>query len=233
MPRETLTRDQIVRAAIELLDAEGVEGLSMRRLGQRLGSAATAVYWHVGNKDNLLGLAGDQVWAEVDLPAPEESGWRAAAGALAHGTYAMLARHPWLVPAIGAHFLYGPGLARYQDHCYAVLEEAGFAGTDLDWAMNALFTFVLGTALNDSTEAAMKAQIRREGGDEQERLEEFSSWANGIAAQYPRLQARIAELGEGDQEELKAESFEFGVQTILNGLEARLAATADAPAQTR
>ncbi|MFD0489095.1 hypothetical protein ACFQ0O_21110 [Saccharopolyspora spinosporotrichia] len=92
----------------------------------------------------------------------------------------------------------------------------------------------MGTALNDSTEVAMKAQIRREGGDEQERLEESSAWANGIAAQYPRLRARIAELGAGDQEELKAESFEFGVQTILNGLEARLAATANASAvQTR
>src|SRR6266508_2568342 len=44
MPRDTLTREQIVRAAIELMDAEGVEGLSMRRLGKRLGSAATAVF---------------------------------------------------------------------------------------------------------------------------------------------------------------------------------------------
>ena len=50
MPRDTLTREQIVRAAIDLLDAEGLEGLNMRSLGTRLGSAATAVYWHVGSK---------------------------------------------------------------------------------------------------------------------------------------------------------------------------------------
>ena len=48
MPRDTLTREQIIQAAIDLLDAEGLEGLNMRALGMRLGSAATAVYWHVG-----------------------------------------------------------------------------------------------------------------------------------------------------------------------------------------
>jgi AcrR family transcriptional regulator len=61
MPRDTLTREQIVGAAIDLLDADGLEGLNMRALGQRLGSAATAVYWHVGSKDNLIALAADQV----------------------------------------------------------------------------------------------------------------------------------------------------------------------------
>ena len=57
MPRDTLTRDQIVDAAVGLLDDEGLEGLNMRALGKRLGSAATAVYWHVGSKSNLIGLA--------------------------------------------------------------------------------------------------------------------------------------------------------------------------------
>ena len=59
MPRDTLTRDQIVTAAIDLLDAEGLEGLNMRSLGTRLGSAATAVYWHVGSKGDLIALAGE------------------------------------------------------------------------------------------------------------------------------------------------------------------------------
>ena len=58
MPRDTLNREQVVNAAIDLLDSEGLEGLNMRALGKRLGSAATAVYWHVGSKDNLIALAG-------------------------------------------------------------------------------------------------------------------------------------------------------------------------------
>src|SRR2546430_17418946 len=78
MPRDTLTREQIVSAAIDLLDAEGLEGLNMRALGQRLGSAATAVYWHVGSKDNLIALAADQVWSEIARPDPDTAGWRGA-----------------------------------------------------------------------------------------------------------------------------------------------------------
>ena len=68
VPRDTLTREQILKAAIDLLDAEGLEGLNMRALGNLLGSAATAVYWHIGSKENLLALAGDQVWNEIPLP---------------------------------------------------------------------------------------------------------------------------------------------------------------------
>src|SRR5579871_4993871 len=83
MPRDTLTREQVVTAAIELLDAEGLDGLNMRALGRRLGSAATAVYWHVGSKANLITLAGDQAWGEVTLPDPIAVGWRAAAATMA------------------------------------------------------------------------------------------------------------------------------------------------------
>jgi DNA-binding transcriptional regulator YbjK len=85
MPRDPLTREQIVRAAIQLLDADGVEGLSMRRLGDRLGAAATAVYWHVKSKDDLVMPAGDAVWGEIELPNPAAVGWRTAATSMAHG----------------------------------------------------------------------------------------------------------------------------------------------------
>ncbi|MGV9481948.1 TetR family transcriptional regulator, partial [Gordonia aichiensis] len=99
MARDTLTREQIVGAAIELLDEEGLDGLNMRSLGQRLDSAATAMYWHVKNKDNLVRLAVDEVWGEIELPDPDAADWRAAAEAMATGMNATLARHPWLVQA--------------------------------------------------------------------------------------------------------------------------------------
>ena len=60
MPRNTLTADQIVQAAIALLDEEGLDGLNMRALGQRLDAAATAVYWHIKTKEELVLLADDK-----------------------------------------------------------------------------------------------------------------------------------------------------------------------------
>src|SRR6266566_1540728 len=147
MPRDTLTRGQIVNAAIDLLDAEGHEGLNMRALGQRLGSAATAVYWHVGSKDNLIALAADQVWSEIARPDPAVVGWRAAAAAMATDLYATLTRHPWLAQAFGSQLLYGPGKARHDDHGLAIYEAAGFTGAQADQAAVTVLTFVLGHAL--------------------------------------------------------------------------------------
>src|SRR4051812_5043717 len=102
MPRDTLSRDQIIRATVGLLDEEGLEGLNMRSLGKRLGSAATAVYWHVKNKDDLVILASNEVWNEVRLPDLDTTGWRVAAESMARDLYAMLAGHPWLVMAFAS-----------------------------------------------------------------------------------------------------------------------------------
>src|ERR1700735_2992931 len=107
MPRDTLTREQIVKAAIDLLDTDGLEGLNMRALGNRLGSAATAVYWHVGSKDNLIALASDQAWKEIALPDLTAINWRWAATDMAADLYAMLGRHPWLVQAFGSFLVFG------------------------------------------------------------------------------------------------------------------------------
>src|SRR5215471_14287264 len=83
MRSDTLTLEQIVTAAIDLLDAEGLEGLNMRALGKRLGAAATAVYWHLESKDDLVALAGNQVWNEIALPELPAVDWRTAAAAMA------------------------------------------------------------------------------------------------------------------------------------------------------
>ena len=65
-----LGRDQIVAAVVELLDAEGLDALSMRKLGAKLNAGATSLYWYVANKDELLELALDEVWGLVDTPEP-------------------------------------------------------------------------------------------------------------------------------------------------------------------
>ncbi|XVQ06976.1 TetR/AcrR family transcriptional regulator [Spirillospora sp. CA-255316] len=143
MPRDTLTRDQIVRTAVELLDAQGLEGLNMRALGKRLDSAATTVYWHVKSKDNLVLLATDRVWGELTLPDLDAVGWRAAACAMASDLYGMFIRHPWLVQVLSAHVVFGEGKARHDDHQLAVYEAAGFTGAQAAQAAAAVFTYVL------------------------------------------------------------------------------------------
>jgi len=221
MPRDTLTREQIVQAAIDLLDSEGLEGLNMRALGSRLGSAATAVYWHVGSKDNLVGLAADQVWHEVALPDLAAAGWRAAATAMATELHAMLTRHPWLVQAFGSLLLYGPGKARHDDHSLAIYEAAGFTGARADQAVATVFTFVLGNALGPAAAASLTRKLSREGGDAEEQIRDGLAKARQVAVPFPRLRSRL-ETASADYAAAPDYSFEFGLQTLLDGLAAQL-----------
>ena len=216
MPRDTLTREQIVDAAIELLDARGLDDFGMRMLGERLGSAATAMYWHVGSKDDLLALAADRVWAEVDLPDPTVAGWRAAARQMATQLHAALSRHPWLVRTFGSLVLYGPGKARHDDHSLAVYEAGGFTGANADRAATAVFMFVLGNALG----AAASTSIARKG---KASLRASMAKAKAIAAQFPRLRARF-ETEAARYAASPAGAFELGLEALLDGLEARLPA---------
>ena len=112
----------------ELPDSEGLDGLgglNMRAPAQRLGTAATAIYWHIRIKDELVQLAGDAIWPEIELPDLEGGDWRAAAMTVAGGLHGMLTRHPWLGQAFGSHLLAGPGRFRYDDQSLAIYEQAG------------------------------------------------------------------------------------------------------------
>jgi AcrR family transcriptional regulator len=224
MPRDTLTREQIIEAAVELLDDEGLEGLNMRSLGRRLGSAATAVYWHVGSKANLIALAADEAWNEVALPDLTAIDWRTAAARMATDLHAMLTRHPWLVQAFGSLLLYGPGKARHDDHGLAVYEAAGFTDAQADQAAATVFTFVLGNALGAAAAASLASKLRRDGGNAEELMRDGMARAREIAMRFPRLRARLdtaaAEYGAAADG-----SFEFGLEAVLDGLEAQLIAS--------
>lgn len=234
MPRDTLTREQIVRTAIELLDEEGLEGLNMRSLGKRLGSAATAVYWHVKNKDELVVLAGDEVWNEIELPDLTNAHWRDAATKMATGLYEMITRHPWLVQAFAAHLFYGPGKARHDDHSLAVFEMAGFGPEEADQAAATVFMFVLGSALGESAMVSLTRRLEREGGDAEEKIRKTIEQASEVGKQFPRLRARLQTDGANSGYAAAPErSFEFGLKTILDGLELRLAARSALTAQTQ
>jgi AcrR family transcriptional regulator len=222
MPRDSLTRDQIVRAAVDLLDAEGLEGLNMRALGRRLGSAATAVYWHVGSKDNLIALAADQVWNEITLSGPAATGWRETATHLATELHAMLTRHPWLLQAFGSFLLPSLGKARYDDRTLAIYEEAGFSGAQADQTAAAVFTFVLGNALGPAATASLTRNLERDGGDADALMRDHMARVSEIAAQFPRLRARLdaaASEQVSDYAAVPDNTFESGLRALLDGLE--------------
>jgi AcrR family transcriptional regulator len=218
MTRDTLTREQIVKAAIELLDDEGLDGFSMRTLGKRLGSAATAVYWHVGSKDNLVALASDRVWEEITLPDLAGTDWRTATTRMATDLHATLIRHSWLVQVFGSLMTYGPGKARFDDHTLAIYETAGFTDARADRAAGAVLTYVLGNALGQAAEVSL---TRKLGPNGDARLSDSMAKAREVAAEFPRLRARLDSIAAAEYGSAAENSFEFGLEALLDGLENR------------
>jgi len=222
MPRGTLTAEQIVSAAITLLDEEGLDGLNMRALGNRLESAATAIYWHIKTKDELVRLAGDAIWTEIELPDLDGTAWRDAATAMATGLHEMLTRHPWFGQALGSHLMYGPGKSQYDDRSLELYEQAGFAPADADRAAATVFIYVAGSTLGSAAQVSLTRRLSRSGRDADQVLDDTMTKAKEVAMDFPNLRKRMNTNAADEYGATPDSTFDFGLQTILNGFESRL-----------
>jgi AcrR family transcriptional regulator len=221
VPRDTLTREQIIKAAVQVLDADGLEGLNMRRLGSQLGCAPTAVYWHVSGKDELVVLAADELWDEIERPDPDVVGWRAAATGMARDLYAMITRHLWVAQAMGTYFIYGPRKASHDDHAIGIYEKAGFAGMDADAALNTVAMYVTGSALRNAAEAALTRRLGPDPESQADQMRKILAEVVETTKEYPRLRARAEEYLDLDKADPER-SFGWGLDAIFDGLEGRL-----------
>ena len=214
----SLSREQIVRAAIELLDAEGPAGLSMRRLGTKLGSGATSLYWHVANKDELLELAVDEVLGEVYVPEPGDASWRIAASICANGMRSALLRHPWVISLLGQHPTLGPNAMRLGERLVALFTAAGFSGMALSHATAVLNSHAIGAA---TSEAAIKSALKRTGKTYAEVAEEVEPYLEQLAPDNPNYEKWRQETGalRQDPDQVLEETYAFGLERVLDGLE--------------
>ncbi|MFI6688257.1 TetR/AcrR family transcriptional regulator [Streptomyces sp. NPDC050485] len=215
-----LSRDQIVAEAIRLLDAEGIEALSMRRLGARLNAGATSLYSHVASKDELIELVVDEVYGEMVVPDAEEEGWRSAAASSAQSLRAAILRHPWLVSVLGrAGFSsLGPNMMRNTDRMLAIFEAGGCDLDEADHAMKALLAYVVGMG---TSEAAWLTALNRSGKSPQEWAEDLWPTVEQAAQPYPRLHAWCVSRRTGDpMGGGSTDIFAYGLDRLLNGLEA-------------
>ena len=214
----SLGREQIVRAALELLDADGIDGLSMRRLGARLNAGATSIYWYVANKDDLLELAVDEVWGEV--PLPDGDGWRDVARALVVGIRSAILRHPWVTTLLGRRPSLGPNAMRLADLTLASLTAGGFSPTEAAHASSLLMAHAAGSATMESARRTVLAQSTL---SPQEFVQSMEANLPHVATEYPQLAEWNRRIHALDVEKLWQEEAEFGLKYLLAGLELVLA----------
>ena len=216
-----LSRDQIVSEALALLDAEGFEALSMRKLGSRMRAGATSLYTHVANKDELLELVVDEAFGEITLPGdPASDDWRATMLELCRDIRRIMLRHPWIpVTMSSAGLVYlGPNMLRLSEAMLTILERAGFDDESADRALNAIFAYTIGTT---STEAAALASIARSDLDEQQWFKRMMAAAQVAARPYPRVYQRYTGHVGRDPARTREENFEHELGLIMDGLNAR------------
>ncbi|MEU6404080.1 TetR/AcrR family transcriptional regulator [Streptomyces sp. NPDC046985] len=140
-----LDRERITGATVRLLDAEGLDRFSMRRLAAELKVSAMSVYWYVDTKDDLLELALDAAFGELRLPDPDADGdWRGPLRALAAEYRAHLVRHPWLSPLAGRYLNIGPHHMAFSHTVRRVVRRTGLPAHRVTGAIAAVFQFVYG-----------------------------------------------------------------------------------------
>lgn len=207
-PRTPLNRERVVRAAVALADDAGLEALSMRKLGQRLGVEAMSLYNHVANKDDLLDGMIDVVFSEIELPVVDV-GWRTAMSQRAASVREALARHPWATGLMELRTTHGPASLRHAEAVLDSLREAGFSIEDATHAYWLLDSYIYGFVIQEAglpfgtpEDLAEMAEIV---------LPQLS------AAEYPRLnEAAAAGYASGSD---YTDEFEFGLDLMLDGLE--------------
>ncbi|HLL34900.1 TetR/AcrR family transcriptional regulator [Streptomyces sp.] len=140
-----LDRERITEVTVRLLDAEGLDKFSMRRLAAELNVTAMSVYWYVDTKDDLLELALDAAFCELRLPDPESGeDWREQLRALAAEYRALLVRHPWASPLVGRYLNIGPNNLAFARVVQQIIRRSGMPAYRITSAIVAVFQFVYG-----------------------------------------------------------------------------------------
>jgi AcrR family transcriptional regulator len=142
-PRIPLSKERVLRAAIVLADAGGIEALSMRRLAKELGVEAMSLYNHVANKDEILAGISDVVAGEIDLPS-DEPDWKAAMRRSAISARDVFVRHRWATSLWMVRQSGGPARLRHGDWMLRTLREAGFSKDLTYHAFHILESYILG-----------------------------------------------------------------------------------------
>jgi AcrR family transcriptional regulator len=223
--RPAITREQVVRVALALLDEVGLGGLTMRRLAERLGIRAASLYNHVPDKLTLLALLGDTICGEIPPPDPRQP-WRTQLEALAAAYRRVLLAHRDAAQVLLAAPPVGPRRLELIERTLRALRDAGFDDAAVADGGTAFNVYVTGFVLDET-----RGHPGHPGEDlSAAAAEQFTQWWRALPAEhYPTLAALGERLLDGDLER----RFAFGFEALLDGLERRLDAQGPRGAQSR
>lgn len=222
-PKPRLSREIVLAKALELVDAEGLDALTMRRLGQQLGRDPMSLYRYAENRAALLDGVAELVLDELSIQ-PDDPDWKAQLSILAHELRRLALQHPNVVPLLVTRPLSTPlgmrplGTLRPLEQILSLLVAAGFAPTDALHVYRAYYGFLYGHILNELQEYVV---------DPEENEVLLRLGLHRLPAkEFPKLRALAPALAEYDG----SAELDQGLGILLSGLEAQLSRQAAGPA---
>jgi AcrR family transcriptional regulator len=203
--RPALPPDRILAAALELVDEQGADALSMRSLAQRLGSGTATLYRHFGSRSELVALVVDRMIGEIDMRSIASLPWQQACMSFAQSMFDALGQHGNVASLLIGHVPVGLNALAQRELVLSVLLDNGFAPAAAAHAYATLARYVLGFAIQLSGSTSATAE-----GD----AAVAAAFHQLDPSRYPATVAVADELPVPLEEE-----FEFGLRLIVAGLE--------------
>jgi AcrR family transcriptional regulator len=199
--RPRLTRERIVEAALGVVDARGLDALSMRAVGDALGTGPASLYAHVADKDELLALLVERIVAELELPEPDPDHWQEQLKAMVRALHSGLLTHDDLARAALAEVPLGEGGLRFTERLLEILRLGGLPDQVVAYGSDLLMLYAVATAYEEAArDDGYVADVR--------------AYRGALPAdRFPHLAALGGLLGAGER-------FEFGLDVLVTGLAA-------------
>ena len=214
--RVPLSRDLIVATALRLLDQDGLDGVSMRRVAEELGTGAASLYAHVANKEELLDLVHDQVMAEITVPEPDPEHWQEQLREVVMRSYDVYQQHRDVAGISLGTIPTGPNALRIAEGMLSIMLAGGVPPRVAGWMLDRLALYIA----SDAYEASVVHKRHQASGkpldeflnDYYEQLESF--YRSLPRDRFPLLVEHLDDVMGGDGRE----RFAFGLDMIIRSL---------------
>jgi AcrR family transcriptional regulator len=209
---ESLTRESIIGASIELLDRSGEDGLTFRALSERLSTGAGAIYWHIANKSELLTAACDSVIARTLNETVVVTKPKAAIRVIALALFEVIDEHPWVGAALTSTAALSP-IVRILERIGQQIRTLGVPEKQQWAAVSALMAYILGVSRQNAANGQL---ARTQGLDRSNFLQSVSTaWSQLDPREYPFARSVAERIRDHDDRV----DFLAGIDLILRGIE--------------
>lgn len=210
--KQPLSLELIVRTALDLLDAEGLDSVSMRKVAQRLGTGAASLYAYVRNKDELHELMLDLVIGEIALPEPDAAKWQEQLKELIRQQVAVFGAHPGIAQVVmRTPAPTGPNALHVSEAMMAILRAAGKPDRVVAFAVDVLALYATAVSMERTADFGLSDAARGE------RMMQVQQYFSELPPErFPSITALLPALMSGSDEE----RFEFGLDLLIKGLAA-------------